>query len=246
MFRFYEELNDFFPAAERKKDRPYEFWGSPSVKDAIEAQAVPHTEIDLIIVNRQPVGFDYRLKDGDRIAVYPEFESTDISSLNHLRPEPLRKIRFAVDRNLADLARWLRLLGFDVHCDIHLNKSEFRTRAIRDKRIILTSDRQILKQKDVTHGYFIRYRERIQQIREVLKRFDLRNQLKPFSRCMICNRKLTPVDKESCKELVPERVYTTFDRFKQCESCGKIYWEGSHYTRMLEKIEEILTAREDR
>jgi uncharacterized protein with PIN domain len=246
VFRFYEELNDFFPAAERKKDRPYEFWGSPSVKDAIEAQAVPHTEVDLIIVDQKSVDFDYRLMDGDRVAVYPVFESMDISPLNHLRPEPLRKIRFAVDRNLADLARWLRLLGLDVHCDIRLNKSAFRTRAIQDKRVILTSDRQILKQKDVTHGYYIRSGKRSQRIREILKRFELEDQLKPFTRCMICNGRLTSVDKKSCEGQVPERVHKNFDRFKQCETCRKIYWEGSHYTRMLEKLDEILSDKENR
>ncbi len=97
-FRFYEELNDFLPAEKRKIAFPYKFSGSPSVKDIIETIGVPHTEVDLILVNSNSVKFDHKLSNGDYISVYPIFETLDISHVTRLRPKPLRKTRlFDVD-----------------------------------------------------------------------------------------------------------------------------------------------------
>lgn len=96
-FRFYEELNDFLAEEQRKKTFPYEFTGKPSIKDTIEAIGVPHTEIDLILVDGESVGFNYQMRGGERVSVYPVFESLDITPLVHLRSKPLRKTRFVVD-----------------------------------------------------------------------------------------------------------------------------------------------------
>ena len=77
-FRFYEELNDFLPAGKRKRDFQSPFKGRESIKDKIEALGVPHTEVDLILVNGNSVDFGYILQDRDRISVYPVFETLDI------------------------------------------------------------------------------------------------------------------------------------------------------------------------
>src|SRR5690606_30945837 len=95
-FRLHEELNDFLPAARRKVTFAYAFTGTPAVKDAIEAIGVPHTEIDLILVDGRSVGFEHRLHGGERVAVYPVFEGLDISPLTRLRPKPLRVTRFVL------------------------------------------------------------------------------------------------------------------------------------------------------
>lgn len=113
VFRFYEELNDFLPPDQRKTAVTYRFTGRPGIKDAIEALGVPHTEVELIIVNGHSVRFDYRLRNGDRVAVYPMFESTDVTPLLRLREAPLRNSVFVLDVNLGKLARRLRMLGFD-------------------------------------------------------------------------------------------------------------------------------------
>ena len=112
-FRFYEELNDFLPRENRKRAFDYAFNGTPAVKDAIEAIGVPHTEVDLILVDGVSVGFAHLLQGGERVAVYPTFERLDISPLNRLRPQPLREPRFILDVHLGKLARYLRLAGFD-------------------------------------------------------------------------------------------------------------------------------------
>jgi uncharacterized protein len=80
-FRFYAELNDFLPQEQCNRTMRYRFRGHPGIKDPIEVFGVPHTEVDLIVVNSQPVGFDHQLQAGDRVAVYPVFESLDIDPL---------------------------------------------------------------------------------------------------------------------------------------------------------------------
>lgn len=93
-FRFYEELNDFLPLNQRRQTFSYDFSGKQSVKDIVEAIGVPHTEIDLILVNGKSVDFYYQMQGGERVAVYPVFETLDISSIVRLRPKPLKKARF--------------------------------------------------------------------------------------------------------------------------------------------------------
>src|SRR3990172_9870927 len=156
-FRFYEELNDFLTAEKRKRDNTVHFDQRNWVKDFIEAMGVPHTEVDLILVNGEPVDFSYIVLQNDRISVYPVFEPLDISPLNRLRPEPLRKPRFVLDTHLGKLARYLRLLGFDTLYDNHYTDAELTDISDSgEKRILLTRDKGLLKRKRITHGYFVR------------------------------------------------------------------------------------------
>ena len=199
----------------------------------IEAQGVPHTEIDLILVNHESVGFSYIVQDGDLVSVYPVFESLDISSLNMLRPQSPRRIRFVLDTHLGKLAKYLRMLGFDAlynntSCDLELATLA----SSGDKRILLTRDVGLLKYKQVSHGYFIRSKKPREQLAEVLDRFDLRKQFTPFRLCVNCNGVLNELEKSAVYDRVPYRIYHDFDRFVICESCQQIYWQGSHYHRM--------------
>src|SRR3972149_748976 len=112
-FRFYEELNDFLPPEKRKIKFEHPFFCRASVKDIIESLGVPHTEIDLILVNGKSVDFSYIINDKDEISVYPVFESFDISEVQHLRAKPLREPKFVLDVHLGALAKYLRMTGFD-------------------------------------------------------------------------------------------------------------------------------------
>src|SRR5512136_1863572 len=116
-FRFYQELNDFLPPAQRQIAFTHEWNGTPSIKHLIEALGVPHTEIELILANDRSVDWSYQPRDGDRIAVYPVFESLDVTPLIRLRPQPLREVRFVLDGHLGRLAAYLRMLGFDTRWD---------------------------------------------------------------------------------------------------------------------------------
>ena len=124
IFRFYEELNDFLPKYRKKTDFRADFAGKRSMKDMIEAMGVPHTEIDLILVNGISVDFAYILQDGDRVSVYPTFESLNIKNVTRLRKSPLRRTKFIADVNLGDIVKLMRTLGFDVHFDPSLSSRE--------------------------------------------------------------------------------------------------------------------------
>lgn len=240
-FRFYEELNDFLPAEKCKKDFAYSFNGKPSVKDAIEALGVPHTEVDVILLNGVSVGFNAHLQDGDRVAVYPTFEALEVKDLTAVRDCSLREPRFIADVHLGKLARLLRLLGFDT-----LYRNDYSDRQIirlaqAERRIILTRDRGLLKVRTVTHGYCLHTTVPLQQLRDVLRRFDLAKRAQPFSRCIACNGVLEEVAKTAVEHRLPERVAASFTQFWQCGACDKVYWQGSHVQRMNAMLENILS-----
>jgi uncharacterized protein with PIN domain len=238
-FRFYEELNDFLPAGRRKVSFDQSFHGTPSVKDTIQAIGVPHSAIDLILVNGLSVDFTYRLKGGERVAVYPVFERLDISPVVKLRAEPLRLTRFILDVHLGKLARFLRMLGFDTAYSPEWDDDEIIRFSQEQSRIILTRAIGILKQSRVSHGHWIRHHQPLDQLNEVLGTLDLSRQLRPFTRCMECNGLISPVSKDEIQAFVAPEIFGRFDAFWQCEGCRKIYWQGSHYARMLERIKCI-------
>jgi uncharacterized protein with PIN domain len=243
-FRFYEELNDFLPAERRKVAFQQSFCDTPAVRDVIQAIGVPHTAVDLVLVDGQSVDFAHRLAGGERVAVYPVFERFDISPIVHLRPQPLRQTRFILDVHLGRLARYLRMLGFDSAYRSDWEDTQIIQRARAERRIILTRDVGILKQKQVSHGYWVRHAEPGEQLTEVLEAFDLRRQLKPFTRCLDCNGAIRPVPAGTSEGLVDPDILRRFEHFWRCADCGKIYWRGSHYQRMLEAVQCIDEQRE--
>lgn len=238
-FRFYAELNDFLTAIKRQKSFPYRFMGKPSVKDAIEAIGVPHPEVDIIVANGESVGFDYHLGDGARVAVYPVFESFDITPVIRLRPKPLRDSRFVLDGHVGKLARLLRMLGFDTMYRPDFEDSEIVQISADEKRIILTRDVELLKANTVTHGYWVRAVSPNEQVGEVLERFDLYSQIRPFRRCMVCNSPIARVDKETVVNALPAKVRELHDEFYRCAGCRKVYWKGTHYHDMMEQIQNL-------
>ena len=238
-FRFYAELNDFLPYKKRQVRFTYHYWGTPSVKNAIQAHGVPHTEVDLVLVNGNPVDFSYHLRPQDRISVYPVFESLDISVINPLRGKPLRRLRFVVDANLGKLARYIRMLGMDALYDNQFEDAEIIRISRDENRIILTRDLGILKQNAVSRGYFLRSPDPGTQLKEVVCRFDLYADISPFSRCMECNGALEAIEKEKIIDSLDKETASIFHEFFLCSKCTKIYWKGSHYERMVEMIEAL-------
>ncbi|MGD9611789.1 MAG: Mut7-C RNAse domain-containing protein, partial [Kiritimatiellia bacterium] len=239
-FRFYEELNDFLKPEQRQRTVVYRFDGHPGIKDPIEALGVPHVEVDLIVVNGASVGFDYQLKDGDRVAVYPVFESFDVAPLVKLREKPLRKIAFVVDVNLGRLARLLRLLGFDALFSNAYADDEIVAISEAQGRIVLTRDRRLLYAKAVTHGCWVRSVWPRRQVDEVVRRFDLAGQIRPFSRCADCNGRIEPVAKDAVADRLEPKTKKYYETFYRCPDCGKVYWEGSHVERLRERFKGVL------
>jgi uncharacterized protein len=239
-FRFYEELNEFLPLQKRKTESVYQFNGTPSVKDAIEALGVPHVEVDLILVNGISVSFSRKLRDGDRVSVYPVFESFDVSAVTHLRAKPLGVPTFILDVHLGRLAKYLRLCGFDTLYSRFFEDLEIIETALKERRIILTRDRQLIKNSRVTHGYWIRSQNHNDQLTEVFRRFDLRERLTLFSRCINCNTLLEEVPREEIIDRLQADTSRYFSKFTRCPGCDRIYWEGSHYDNMKRIISQVL------
>jgi hypothetical protein len=94
--------------------------------------------------------------------------------------------------------------------------------------------------RTVTHGYWLRSQDPLQQAAEVLRRFDIDGLVRPFSRCPRCNGRIRSTTKEAVWEQVPPRTREYYDDFYQCEGCGQIYWRGSHWQGIHEKIDNIL------
>lgn len=239
-FRFYEELNDFLAPRRRWRSFDHEFTGTPSVKDRIESLGVPHTEVDLILVDGDSVGFGHRLNGGERVAVYPVFERFDISDATRLQGRPLRETRFVLDVHLGRLAAYLRLLGFDCRYRNDFADERIIEIARAEGRVILTRDTGLLKDGRVTHGAFLHATEPLEQVREVVERLQLDRQLQPWTRCMKCNGPIESVDCDTLsRETVPAGVLANFDRFGRCAGCGRIYWPGSHFDRLRERLADI-------
>lgn len=239
-FRFYEELNDFLPPARRRREFTAACARAATAKHMIEALGVPHTEVELVLVNGETVGFDHRLRDGDRVAVYPKFEALDITPVLRVRAQPLRVTRFLADAHLGGLARLLRMTGFDTLYENGLRDAQIEALAREDGRIVLTRDRELLKRRGITHGCFVRALQPREQLREVIARLDLARRLQPFTRCMVCNGVLAPIDKANVLSRLPLNVRECHDRFNGCAHCGRVYWEGSHWNRMQALVEELV------
>lgn len=241
-FRFYEELNDFLAPSQRRRDLSRACARAATVKHMIEALGVPHTEVELILVNGESAPFDHIIEDGDRVAVYPQFESLDITPLLRVRERPLREIRFIADAHLGGLAHLLRMTGFDTLYDNHFEDSEITRIAAAERRIVLTRDRELLKRREITHGCYVRAIKSPLQAREVFARLDLARSARPFALCLDCNVPLQRIDNPQAQGRVPDGVFERHERFVSCPKCRRVFWEGSHWKRMRELIDALVPA----
>jgi uncharacterized protein with PIN domain len=175
----------------------------------------------------------------DRIAAYPMFEALDIGSTARLRPVPLRDPRFVIDVNLGRLARLLRLLGFDVWWSSDADDQTLTDVSLDQRRILLTRDRGLLKRRAITHGLFVRSDRAEEQTLEVMRRLDLKHRLAPFTRCVRCNGRLVAVAKDDVSDHLEPLTRRYYDDFSRCAACGRIYWPGSHRTRLASFVEGV-------
>ncbi|HYD76342.1 Mut7-C RNAse domain-containing protein [Ramlibacter sp.] len=231
-FRFYEELNDFLAPARRRREFSVPCARAATTKHMIEALGVPHTEVELILLNGESVGFGALLRDGDRVAVYPKFEAFDVTPLLRVREQPLRDTRFVADCHLGTVARLLRMMGLDTLHDNGFAGEEIECIAAAQGRVVLTRDRGLLMRASITHGCYVHALHPEQQLREVVERLDLARSARPFTRCPHCNSALQAVAKAQVEEHLPPTVRARYDRFGRCEGCGRLFWEGEHWQRL--------------
>ena len=230
-FHFHGDLTVFLPRAARSGPFAAECARAATVKNTIEALGVPHIEVGRVTVAGEPATLGRIVRDGERIEVFPHdpgrapFESP---------------LAFIADAHMGGLARMLRMLGFDTVYDNTLDDARIVEQARRERRVVLTRDRELLKRRDVLRGCYVRALKPEAQLGELGRRYDLVARMQPFTLCLHCNRSLAPVDSGAVSQHVPERIRERYHNFRRCPGCEQIYWEGSHWTRMRSVLAETL------
>lgn len=227
-FLFFGRLKDFLRKEQRGQAIRAEFHGRQSIKHLAESLGVPHPEIGQVQVNGREGTLSTITQHGDRVEVHPVPDGCPI--------EP----RFVLDNHLGRLAAYLRMLGFNCLYRNDYQDEELAETAQKEERILLSRDRRLLMRKAVTHGYCLRSLDSLEQLSEVVRRFDLASRVTPFHRCLRCNHLLEPVAKEAVLDRLEPLTKLYFDEFQICPACGQIYWKGSHYEKMRHLIEEII------
>lgn len=219
-FRFHGELADFLPRERRDTRFEYDYARAATLKNAIEALGVPHTEVGGLRVNGESATLQRIVRDGDAIEVFPAEPEKG--------PDPF----FIADAHLGGLARFLRMLGFDTLHDPALHDADIRRLAHDERRIVLTRDRELLKCREIARGAYVHAIRVESQLAEVAARYRLAERARPFTLCLRCNVPLEPVDKAAVAGRLPESVRRVQEEFTRCPGCDRIYWPGSHYRRM--------------
>ena len=235
--RFHGDLNVFLKS--KAGDAPIErqLTEKTSIKDVIESCGVPHPEVDFILVDEQTVGFDYTLANDANVEIFPVQNHGTIRTGKRLQDVGI--FRFIADGHLGGLTRNLRLLGFDVAYNQNADDRQLLEVMDRENRALLTRDRRLLMHSIVQHGYYPRSQNRDEQTIEVIRRFNLSKLIAPFTRCLRCNAPLEEADKAEVMDKLEPLTKIYYDQFSRCSNCKQIYWPGSHFPKLQERIEEI-------
>lgn len=237
---FHGNLNDLLRPPFRGMTRiDHELTRQASIKDIVESFGVPHTEIGCLTVDGRETPFFHSGSNDDRVEVYPLRPPVDVLSPTLLRPDTLTSIRFAVDVNVGRLAGLLRMAGIDTFYRNYISDPELVELAVREGRIVLTKDKNLLKRKDLVFGYLVRESCPEKQLAEVVHLFGLKKLLQPLSRCLRCNGLLRPVDKEQILDRLEPLTRKYYHLFSQCSECKHIYWPGSHLDKMLKVLNTL-------
>ena len=153
---------------------------------------------------------------------------------------PTAEKRFIADAMLGRLARWLRILGFDCAWDAEIDDEALVRRAVVEDRILLSRDRSLPADWWVPGIHLIGSEALGDQLRDVVRSFDLAGSLRLFSRCNECNLPLREARKADVRERVPPRAFAQHESFFECPSCRRVFWEGSHTERIRRVVDELL------
>ncbi|WP_136806024.1 Mut7-C RNAse domain-containing protein [Desulfosediminicola flagellatus] len=210
-----------------------------SIKDIIEALGIPHTEVGRITRAETELGFDYLPEKDTVIQVAPFNDDISVTMPSLLRPAPFADHTFLIDINVLKLGRDLRMIGFDATDITGTNLQTIAQQATEEQRIVLTRNRELLKINAINYGQLLRSEDHQTQLVEVLERYRLFTQIKPFSRCLNCNGTLVNVDKNDILHLLEPLTKKYYSTFKQCGHCNNVYWRGSHHKKMMQLIDSI-------
>jgi hypothetical protein len=235
--RFHGDLNVFLGSKtdDAVIERPLS--EKTSIKDVIESCGVPHPEVDLILVDDQPVGFGHTVAADAKVEVFA-VENRDTNNTAKRLPA-VGITKFVADGHLGSLTRNLRLLGFDVAYQRNADDRQLLEVMARENRALLTRDRRLLMHGIVQHGYYPRSQNADEQTIEVVRRFDLSELIAPFTRCLRCNAPLEEAAKADVIDKLEPLTKIYYDQFRRCPDCKQIYWSGSHFPKLQKRVEEI-------
>jgi hypothetical protein len=148
-------------------------------------------------------------------------------------PEP----RLIADAMLGGLARWLRTLGLDVAYDPALDDAELVAKAVEQGRIILTRDKKLTERRLARRHLLVTSDQVPAQLRQVLAELGIPvDPERVLSRCLRCNVPLLEIPAEKALARVPPFVARTQQRFRECPTCGRLYWSATHAERMRQRL----------
>jgi uncharacterized protein len=148
------------------------------------------------------------------------------------------ELKFAADRMLGKLAKWLRVMGQDVIYGQHLSGYGLIRAARAENRLILTRDHR-LKRKQPPDFLFVESDHHREQLRQVIQACGLRPLDNAFTRCLECNIVLERRSKPSVEKIVPPYVLATQENFSWCPKCHRVYWPATHHQRMIEELKSL-------
>ncbi len=155
----------------------------------------------------------------------------------------INDLKFIVDQNVGKLVKWLRIMGYDTLFFNGGNDSYLVATALKEGRVVLTKDTQIMKRRVITSGrlkaLLVEGDSPKQQMHQVIETLNLDCQFRPFAICLECNQPLVERSKQEIKDLVPPYVFQTQDQYMECPNCHHIYWRGTHWQAMTRKLESF-------
>jgi uncharacterized protein with PIN domain len=228
-------LKPAFRSTHRRGALPAPIKGTPSAKHLLEALGVPHTEVAGLRLDGEARPLSYLPQPGDHLEVIPA-EAPSVLP----RDFPGDSARFILDNHLGKLTTYLSILGFDCLYDPGLEDAGLAAAASRQRRILLTRDRQLLMRREVLFGCWVRSKDPVEQVRQVLERYGLHEQVRLFRRCLRCNEPLVAVPKAQVLPRLQPLTKKYYQQFQLCPACDQVYWPGSHYEHMQQLIPRLL------
>lgn len=177
--RLFEELNQYIPQ-DRRRDRYKQRFtltvpSDSTVADILVTLSVPVDEVDLVTIDGRSVSLGAHPPEGAELNVYPVFERFEIGGVSCVRAGPLRNTRFELDIHLGQLARLLRLHGFDATWRPPFDTAGLVERSLREHRILLSRDAGLIRRQGLTHGLLVRTGDPEQQLYRVFDALQLRD-----------------------------------------------------------------------
>jgi uncharacterized protein with PIN domain len=143
--------------------------------------------------------------------------------------------KFLADAMLGKLAKWLRIMGYDVLYRSCCNPGQIQSLICEGRTLLTRNTRLVAGREGVAFIVSDHVDEQLRQMRaEGVIEVD---HAKWFTRCLLCNEVLQEVPAESARENVPEYIFfqhPTEIRF--CPSCGRFFWPGTQRQRMVMQL----------